>query len=258
MKFRFLGTAARDYSPLLQTTYKNSLDKDVRRSSSALIDEHILIDCGHHILDSLTIQEINYDRIDILLLTHLHDDHYIPEHIKTIATSSQQTLAIYVHETAVAQVKKDLVKCNVRVYGIKHCQQLEICKDTFITALPANHTAHAVHYLINVTDKNVYYATDGAWIMYDAFYALRDKNLDLVVLDCTVGDYDGDYRIAEHNSIPMIRSMVRSYSKFNICNNGRIFITHLAPSLHKTHAETEEILKDDKIEVAYDGLAIEI
>lgn len=258
MKFRFIGTAACDYSPLLQSVYKDSLDKDARRSSAALVDGHILIDCGHHTLDSLRIQEISCGDIDILLLTHLHNDHYIPENIKVIACASQRVLKIYVTESAAPQVNKDLEGSNVEVYGVKCGERLEICQDSFVTALPANHTAHAVHYLIKVEDKKIYYATDGAWIMYDAFYALRDADLDLLVLDCTVGDYEGDYRVAEHNSIPMVRSMLQSFSKFNICNHGEVYITHIAPSLHRSHAETEELLKDEKINVAYDGLEIEL
>ena len=258
MKFRFIGTAACDYSPLLNTIYKDSLDKDARRSSAALVDGHILIDCGTHVLESLRIQNIAYEEIDIVLLTHLHNDHYEPEDLKLLASAAQRTIAVYVSETAVPQVEVELAGSNVKVYGVKYGQEIEICEDTIIKGLPANHTAHPVHYLIKSSGKKIYYATDGAWIMYDAFYALRDADLDLLVLDATVGDYEGDYRVAEHNSIPMVRAMLRSFTKFNICDNGRIFITHIAPSLHKTHTETEEILKNDKIEVAYDGLEIEI
>lgn len=258
MKFRFIGTAAHDYSPLLNTIYKDSLDKDARRSSAALVDGHILIDCGTHALESLRIQNIAYESIDIVLLTHLHDDHYEPEHLKTLASAANRTLSIYVSETAVPQVEAELEGSNVTVYGVKYGKKVEICEDTVITGLPANHTQHPVHYLIKISGKKIYYATDGAWIMYDAFYALRDVDLDLLVFDATVGDYEGDYRVAEHNSIPMVRAMLCSFSKFNVCNNGRTFITHIAPSLHKTHAETEKILKNDKIEVAYDGLEIEI
>jgi ABC-type sugar transport system permease subunit len=94
MKFRFIGTAACDYSPLLQTVYKDILDKDARRSSAVLVDGHILVDCGHHTLDSLRIQEISCGDIDILLLTHMHNDHYIPENIKAIACASQRELPI--------------------------------------------------------------------------------------------------------------------------------------------------------------------
>ena len=42
----FLGTCACDFSPRLQTDCKDRFDKDVRRSSSILIDGHILVDCG--------------------------------------------------------------------------------------------------------------------------------------------------------------------------------------------------------------------
>lgn len=258
MKFRFLGTAACDYSPLLQTIYKDCLDKDARRSSSALVDGHILIDCGYHTLESLHIQGINYADIDILLLTHLHDDHYIPEHVKKIASASQRTLVIYASESAVSQLKEELVGSNVEIHGVPCCQRIAVGEDITIMPLPANHTAHCVHYFIEASGKKICYATDGAWIMYDAFYALRDADLDLLVLDCTVGDYEGDYRVAEHNSIPMVRSMLQSFSKFHICNRGKIYITHIAPSLHKSHAETVELLKDDEINVAYDGLEIEL
>ncbi|MBO7156708.1 MAG: energy-coupling factor transporter transmembrane protein EcfT, partial [Clostridia bacterium] len=37
-----------------------------------------------------------------------------------------------------------------------------------------------------------------------------DKNLDIAVLDCTMGDYDGDWRVGEHNSIGMLRVLIPS------------------------------------------------
>lgn len=258
MKFCFLGTCAYDYSPLLKTIYADKLDKDARRSSAALIDDHILIDCGDHTLDSLRIKKANCNQIDTVLLTHLHSDHYKPESLRELAEKREERITVYVCQTAVERVKKELEGANVKVCGVQHGQKTEIEENMFITALPANHTEHAVHYLIESEEKSIYYALDGAWMMYDAFYALRDKDLDLLVLDCTVGDYEGDYRVAEHNSIPMIRLMLASFEKFNICNNGKVFISHIAPSLHKSHAETEELLKKNGVQVAYDGLEFEV
>lgn len=46
----FLGTCACDFSPLLQTDKKNCFDKDVRRSSSILLNGHMLVECGPHTL----------------------------------------------------------------------------------------------------------------------------------------------------------------------------------------------------------------
>jgi hypothetical protein len=37
-----------------------------------------------------------------------------------------------------------------------------------------------------------------------------------------------------------------------------VYASHLAPSLHKSHEETVEILQKDGIGVAYDGLILSV
>ena len=257
MKIKYIGTAACDYSPLLNTKFKDCLDKDARRSSCALIDGHILIDCGDHTIESLRIQNIPLNSIDTLLLTHLHHDHYQPENIRCLAAACESTLKIYTHNDAKIKLDCDLDGANVEKVPLKCGEEINISEDTSITAFPANHTEFPVHYLIESLDKKIYYALDGAWITYDAFHGLKNKAVDLLVLDGTVGDYEGDLRVSEHNSIPMIRLMLKSFPKFNICaEHAEIYISHIAPSLHKSHDETVELLKKDNIKVAFDGLEV--
>lgn len=43
-----------------------------------------------------------------------------------------------------------------------------------------------------------------------------------------------------------------------IVDGTEIYLSHLAPSLHKSHQETVELVKADGLKVAYDGLQIEI
>ena len=103
------------------------------------------------------------------------------------------------------------------------------------------------------------YALDGAWFLHETYYALKNAKLDFLVLDCTCGDYEGDYRIGEHNSIPMIRLMLPSLKKWGtIAENSQVYVSHLAPSLHKSHDETVELLRDNGVLVAYDGLKLEL
>ncbi len=47
------------------------------RSSCSLIDDRILIDCGNGILKTLLEQNVDISKIDILLITHLHGDHFL-------------------------------------------------------------------------------------------------------------------------------------------------------------------------------------
>ena len=85
---------------------------------------------------------------------------------------------------------------------------------------------------------------------------LKKINLDALIIDATCGDYAGDYRIGDHNSIPMIRLMSLSLKNLGIINDRtKIYLTHIAPSLHKPHEETQKLVKKDGFTVAYDGLS---
>ena len=150
---------------------------------------------------------------------------------------------------------------NITIIALNFFETVKFSENGTAVAMPTNHNQamHPSHYLIEIDGKKLYYALDGAWILFETFYYLKDKEVDMVVFDGTVGDYEGDFRVAEHNSIPMIRLMLKSFVKFNIYKeNARIFISHIAPSLHKSHQETVEKMAKDNIEVAYDGLSIDI
>ena len=257
MKIQFIGTGAADFSPLLETEYKHCLNDDARRSCSALVDGHVLIDCGPHTLESLSIQGIPLTDIDALLLTHLHMDHYQPDNIRTVAASKGELLMVYAHEAAYSQLKEELAEANVEIVPLTYSKEKVLECGMKITALPANHTCCPCHYYIEKDDKKFYYATDGAWIICEAFYHLKDSHLDMIVLDATVGDYEGDYRVAEHNSIPMIRLMLKSFDKFQVCDaHTKVVLTHIAPTLHLRHAITAENMAKENMQVAYDGLTV--
>ena len=259
MKIQFLGTCACDYSPLLQTVYKDCFDQDARRSSCVLVDGHILIDCGDHTLDSMRILQVPYENINCLFLTHLHSDHYNPDSIRKIAEGAARKLKVYAQEAAIPELEEALGGANIELIGLPYLNRTQIGENSFVAALPANHTRFPAHYLLEIGGKKLYYATDGAWIMYDALYYLRDQNVDMIVFDATCGDYEGDFRVAEHNSIRMIRSMCRSLKKLKIYKkDAKLYLSHIAPSLHKSHAETVEKAGKSKFLVAYDGLEVEI
>ncbi len=137
----------------------------------------------------------------------------------------------------------------------------EVLNGLSVIGLGANHdeSAHPQHLLFEKNDKRFLYACDGAWMLRDTYYYLKDQKLSLYVLDCTSGDYIGDYRMGEHNSIPMIRLMLPSLKTWGVIDeNSRIYVSHLAPSLHKPHNETVEIMKEMDVNVAYDGLIVSI
>lgn len=100
MQIRFMGTGAVDFLPLLETEYKYKLDQNARRSSSILINETYLVDCGPHVAESFQIQQIDAAKVTDLLGTHFHSDHYNRDSIAWIAAQKEVPLKIWHHAEA--------------------------------------------------------------------------------------------------------------------------------------------------------------
>lgn len=253
MKLRFLGTGAADFSELLETDYKDTLDRNARRSSAALIDGRLLIDCGPHTLDSLRLQKLDCSGITDLLVTHFHSDHYNRENVARLAAMCAQPLRMWYHEDAQPEPID-----NVQLHPVKPLKTF--CADKFrITPLAANHTAFPLHYDIESEGIRLFYGCDGAWLLNETFYAMVRRQYRCMILDATVGDYNGDYRLAEHNSIPMIRLMTEAFrSQKVIAENGILCLSHLARTLHNDHDQTASQLEKEGYTVAYDGLELNL
>ena len=90
--------------------------------------------------------------------------------------------------------------------------------------------------------------------MYEEVTAIKEKNIDYAVLDATVGDVPGDYRIFEHNNLNMVIEMKESLQKYV----KRFCISHMARTLHSSHENLVKRMKSSDIEVAFDGLLVRI
>ncbi|MBR2459698.1 MAG: MBL fold metallo-hydrolase [Clostridia bacterium] len=252
----FLGTCAHDFSPKLKAEYKDKFDNDARRASALLINDSLLIDSGLHILNSLSIIGKSLNEITDIFLTHLHIDHFYLPNIAEIAGSKQEALRVWVREDAEIECPK-----NVTLIRMKLFEKYDIGNGITIVGMPANHapTVFPQHFIFEKHGKKFFYGCDGGWFLNQTFNYLKNTELELMVLDCTVGDYIGDFRMGEHNSIPMIRLMLPSLRTIKAINDhSRIILSHIAPSLHKTHAETVAIAKEFGAEIAFDGFKVTV
>ena len=256
MKILFLGTCACEPSPRFMTDLKDRFDKDVRRTSAMMIDEDLLVDCGMHVLDSLRIAAKDSGKIKNVLVTHLHCDHFNAEHLSVIAKGRQIPLKVFVREDANAPEID-----GVEYVRMKPFTKYEVQSGVFVTGLPANHDPRVApqHLLIEKDGRKLYYGCDGAWMLHDSFKFLKKARLDMAIFDCTCGNYAGDFRAGEHNSIPMLGLLMPSLKTIRaIDDETRLYITHLAPGLHESHEETERIVAEIGMKVAYDGLELEL
>lgn len=257
MKLYFLGTGAADFGEELNTRYQDRFSRDIRRSSALLVNDRLLIDCGPHTLHALEIAGKDAAAIRQLFITHTHDDHFRPADIAALDRTTGGRLQVYGSSEAVEVLQAAGVQ-RERLHPVCFGEAKKsdgVC----VTPLYSNHLAsrpeeRTYHYLLEQDGRRVLYATDGAWICNRTGKYLAQAALDMWIVDCTVGDYTGDLRSFEHNSMPMIRMMESGLrTRGTLTPDTRIVLTHLARTLHPGYAETVQIAAGYGYSVAYDG-----
>lgn len=243
MKIRFLGTGAADW---------NGPDDrgEYRRLTSTLFDNELLIDFTPDAREMLpcgaTVRHI--------LITHSHSDHFNPEAIAQLAPA-----VLYAHESWAGEI--DIPGIEVRPVAVGRWFR---AGDFEALPLPSNHSTErkyeqTLHYILRKNGNLFLYATDGAWFLNGELKLMAGMKMDGMAIDATIGDgFDGDYRIFEHNSLPMIRIMVSTMQQTGLLKPGApVFLTHMARTLHGTQREIEAGVSAPLV-VCFDGMDAEI
>ncbi len=224
MKITFIGTGAADW-PL-----EKPMDAtEFRRLSSALIDDCLLIDPGPQVIAGLAELGKDHRRIRYIINTHPHSDHF-----------SAGTLAALEAEGA-------------KFYPLAHGDSVTLDKYT-VHAYSGNHSTcpGTVHFIIRDVSSCIFYGLDGAWLLYDEVQAIQKFKPNLAVLEATVGNIPGDYRIFEHNNLSMVLEMQKTLAPYV----GRFAISHMARTLHTDHETLCREMAPYNITVAFDGLCL--
>ena len=249
----FLGTGAADWNIKEKGDF-------FRRNSAALINGELMLDCGPHIFDfaESTGNDELYSYIKNVVITHGHADHFCRESVLKLAEKQKVRVGC-------DKANKNVIGAhpNIQFAQLKPFKEKKIGRYKIIPLL-ANHDviingdACAFHYIIETPDKKtVFYGLDGAWFLRPSWEVMKEYKYDLMIFDCTVGDKD-DWRLYEHNTIPMLRMMIREIKEKELLKeNGKLIASHIARTLHGTHEETADILKEIDMITAYDGMTVQ-
>lgn len=202
-----------------------------RYFTSALVDGVLLIDPGPEVFDAAEKFAVDLSGVRYIINTHSHADHFLEKTVERLCADGAQFIKLSPKQTE------------------------KLGKYT-LTAAPANHPTaeNPVHFLIDDGEKKLYYALDSSWLLYEEYLLLRDKGADLMVMDATIGNSKGDYRIFEHCNLQMVSEMKYTLQKYV----KQFVISHMAYTLHDDHETLTQQMKAIGIEVAFDGLIIMI
>lgn len=247
----FLGTGAADWNLQNRRGF-------FRRNSAALLNENLLLDCGPHVWDYVRcVNGHALDRVTDVLITHDHSDHFDKDALLKLAERQKIRVACdgFLRVTVGAHP-------NIEYMPVVPFREFTVGSYRVMPVL-ANHDVvqqglrQSCHYIVTTPDgKTLFYGLDGAWFLRPSWKEMCRHKFDVMVLDCTVGDRE-DWRLFEHNTIPMLRQMVREIHEQRLLNrNGVLVASHLARTLHGSHEHTEKVLKELSMVTACDGMKI--
>ncbi len=233
-----------------------------RYHSSLLLDadsERCLIDCGDGISKALLSQDINYNSITSIIITHFHPDHYtgiLTLLVNMRLTNRKSPLNIYIHKSMNEFFDSLLLhsyldgirkRFPINIEGYHNNKSIKLSSKLKILPRLNSHIRNK----LEIENRDVFYSSS----------LLINNGEEKVLYTSDIGDADDlllfydysiDYLICEttHISIDDILSTIEARGIANT------YLTHIDDKDEKILLQTT--FKRPNITVAYDGLKISI
>ncbi|SDQ15862.1 MBL fold metallo-hydrolase [Virgibacillus salinus] len=269
MKIRLLGSAAAEGIPAifcrceLCQKAKELGGKDIRTRTSALVDDNLKIDFPpdtfmHVLRDGDMISDFEH-----LIITHTHHDHFYPEDIRMrtpdFAKDFGDVVNIYGNENVVQRCHETLEN-EKEYFNIAPVQAFTTNEigGKLITPLPADHKPdeNSFIYFIEKEGKTCLYGHDTGVFPEETFNWLAQRVIDIAILDCTNGLID---RKTIHMNIEAVKDTKAKFAELGVLHEkSRVVATHFSHNCGLLHDDLEKLLVPFGIDVAYDGMELQV
>ena len=248
--------------------------KSLRSLSQTLVNDDLIIDFPTDTDMHCLAFGINLGKIENALITHTHCDHFLPiiangrgginahnlKYEKFYFYGPDKMEEVYDKLIAVYGENQSCRKNLVFVpFGFLESKQVGKYK---VTALRANHyvTHNSLNYIIEEGDKKLLYLVDTGYPFDETFEYFKKNGyvFDCVVMDATMG-YSPAYSYVFHMGFDENKQLKEDLINRGFATAKTHFIAdHITHNKAETHEKIEQIFENTGIEVAYDGMEIEI
>lgn len=280
MKIKILGTAAAEGWPALFCRCpacqkaRELKGKNIRSRSSLLIGKEYKVDFPPDTYLHLTKFNLSLSDVKHLFITHAHYDHYTPRDLQMRRNPFTLTplpfLKIYGNSLAkkwtfsLGDFKENIAKYNFEFQLIEPFKEFQ-AGNLSVFPLLANHDPNQLcyNYLFSTPHWSFLQAFDTGWYSEEVWERLRKvtsrRPLDLVIMDCTMGKIEIGKKRGGHLGVKGIIEMKEKLSSYgSLKDSCRFTATHFSHAGGLFHQELEEALSPEGIEVAFDGMEIEL
>lgn len=280
MELKFLGTAAYEGIPALFCSCSTCMKskelggRNIRKRSSVLIDNKIMIDFTPDILWYVHNYNLDSFNLEHLFITHSHSDHFnfydLEAKLKGYANEGNPKLNVYANDASVDVVEDmikmydltlDSVKNELAFHRMKPYSKVK-ADEYEITALPATHHTcykgeNTFIFVISKGGLNVLYGNDSAVFKDEVFESLKGIYLNCIILDCTHGV--SPKGSVSHMNFKENLEIIKKLETLNIIDEKTVKISthysHNGGAIYDVHAP--KFLEEGVI-MAYDGMEIKL
>jgi phosphoribosyl 1,2-cyclic phosphodiesterase len=229
------------------------------------VNTDLLIDLGPDLLTSANAAGCYLGDLKVLLVTHRHSDHWLPQNLYWRKTGFTPTpvapLTVYGPADALDDLPPDFqVEATFTCKPVKAGDCWKAAGYT-ITAVPATHGGGDLEPLLYVIEQGgsrLFYATDTAPLGPDAWAVLRPLgSMDLIVLDATSGRQSGG---EAHHGMDQFFATQAPMVNEGLIEVGRTTLVahHFSHNGGLTHQQLVEAYGARGATVAYDGLTLTV
>lgn len=271
MKITFLGTAAAEGMPALFCNCKYCKEarkrggKNIRTRSQSLINDDLLIDFTADSYMHSIKSNIDLSKIDTLLVTHSHEDHFYPLGFESLQ-HSRKKITLVANENVRSILEKSVPKYEASLNSFiipEDYIPINLGKYTVIP-MPAYHALEkqgekAKIYLISDGSKTLLYAHDTGKIYDESLEFMRNEkiHIDFCTMDCTAAFFEGFY-LSSHMNFEYCSFTKNQLLEYGIADEDTVFyVNHFSHNAWPLHEEMCVEGKKRGFGVSYDGLCVE-
>lgn len=159
-----------------------------------MIDEVLKVDFPPDTLYHSLKYGMDMNNVQDLLITHSHSDHLYAEDMAIRAEGYAQfgnkPIHVYGHELPFQRCQLALngLSHNYKFHGVNPFESIKTQTATIVPLL-ADHDPRetCLLYYIDKEGTTILYGNDSGWFPEQTWNWLKDKQLDLVILECTTG-----------------------------------------------------------------------
>ncbi|WP_282937347.1 MBL fold metallo-hydrolase [Paenibacillus sp. RC67] len=269
MKVHFLGTAAFEGIPSLFcqcSTCKQARKRggrNIRSRTSVIIDNVLKVDFPPDTLYHSHRYGIDMSQVQDLLITHSHSDHLYADDMTIRAEGFAQygdsPLHVYGHDIPLRLCSQTLNGYNhkYQFHRVLPFEPLQTQTATIVPLLAAHDKQETcLLYYIEKDGKTILYGNDSGWFPEQTWAWLKDKKLDLAILECTTGRSPHRHN---HMNVDAVMEAKAWMDDNSVLKAGApVVVTHFSHNAGLLHEDLMDIFEPHGMQVAYDGLVVSL